>query len=72
MPFLLSVLVGLVTFNVLAILLINYWTGLGLRIKNPHEFVQNLVSVFGFWWTMGLLKSAYTYIKIKYYLSGLA
>ena len=66
MPFLLSVLVGLVTFNVLAILLINYWTGLGLRIKNPHEFVQNLVSVFGFWWTMGLLKSAYTYIKILF------
>ena len=64
MPFLLSVLVGLVTFNALAILVINYWTGLGLPIKNPHEFVQKLVLVFGFWWTVELLQSAYTYIKI--------
>ena len=64
MPFLLSVLVGLVTFNALAILVINYWTGFGLPIKNPHEFVQKLVLVFGFWWTVELLQSAYTYIKI--------
>lgn len=64
MPFLLSVLVGLVTFNALAILVINYWTGLGLPIKNPHEFVQKLVLVFGFWWTVELLQSAHTYIKI--------
>lgn len=64
MPFLLSVLVGLVTFNALAILVTNYWTGLGLPIKNPHEFVQKLVLVFGFWWTVELLLSAYTYIKI--------
>ena len=64
MPFLLSVLVGLVTFNALAILVINYWTGLGIPIKNPHEFVQKLVLVFGFWWTVELLQSAYTYIKI--------
>ena len=64
MPFLLSVLVGLVTFSALAILLINYWTGLGLSIKNPDVFVQLLVSVFGFWWTVELLKSAYSYIKI--------
>ena len=66
MPFLLSVLVGLVTLKVLAILLINYWTGLGLSIKNPREFVQYLVSVFGLWGAMGLLKSAYTYIKILF------
>ena len=66
MPFLLSVLVGLVTLKVLAILLINYWTGLGLPIKNPREFVQYLVSVFGLWGAMGLLKSAYTYIKILF------
>ena len=50
MPFLLSVLVGLVTFSgALAILLINYWTGLGLPIMNPREFFQRLVLVFGFW-----------------------
>ena len=60
MPFLLSVLVGLVTFSALAILLINYC----LSIKNPDVFVQLLVSVFGFWWTVELLKSAYSYIKI--------
>ena len=63
-PFLLSVIGGLVTFSALAILLINYWTGLGLSIKNPDEFVQLLVSLFSFWWTTELLKSAYTYIKI--------
>ena len=63
-PFLLSVIGGLVTFSTLAILLINYWTGLGLSIKNPDEFVQLLVSLFSFWWTTELLKSAYTYIKI--------
>ena len=64
MPFLLSVLVGQVTFSALAILLINYCTVLGLSIKNPDEFVQSLVSVFSFWWTAELLISAYTYIKI--------
>ena len=64
MPFLLSVLVGLVTFNALAILLISFWKGLGLPIENPHEFVQRLVLVFGFWWSVELLKSAYTNIKI--------
>ena len=64
MPFLLSLLGGQVTFSALAILYINYWTGLGLSIKNPDEFVQFLVSVFGFWWTVELLKSAYSYIKI--------
>ena len=65
MPFLLSVLVGLVTFSgALAILLINYWTGLGLPIMNPREFFQRLVLVFGFWWTVKLLKSTYTYIKL--------
>ena len=64
MPFLLSVLVGQVTFNALAILLINFCTGLGLPIENPHEFVQTLVLLFSFWWTMELLKSAYTYFKI--------
>ena len=63
-PFLLSVIGGLVTFSAFAILLINYWTGLGLSIKNPDEFVQSLVSLFSFWWTTELLKSAYTYIKI--------
>ena len=64
MPFLLSVLVGQVTFNALAILLINFCTGLGLPIENPHEFVQTLVLLFSFWWTVELLKSAYTYFKI--------
>ena len=64
MPFLLSVLVGQVTFSALAILLINYCTVLGLSIKNPDEFVQSLVSVFSFWWTAELLISACTYIKI--------
>ena len=64
MPFLLSVLVALVTFSALAVLLITYWTGLGLPIKNPHKFVQTLVLLFSFWWTVELLKSAYTYIKI--------
>ena len=65
MPFLLSVLVGQATFSALAvILLITYWTGLGLPIKNPHKFVQTLVLLFSFWWTAELLKSAYTYIKI--------
>ena len=64
MPFLLSVLVGLVTFSALAILLISFWKGLGRPIKNPHEFVQRLVLVFGFWWSVELLKSAYTNIKI--------
>ena len=64
MPFLLSLLGGQVTFSALAILYVNYWTGLGLSIKNPDEFVQFLVSVFGFWWTVELLKSAYSYIKI--------
>ena len=63
-PFLLSVIGGLVTFSAFAILLVNYWTGLGLSIKNPDEFVQSLVSLFSFWWTTELLKSAYTYIKI--------
>ena len=63
-PFLLSVIGGLVTFSAFAILLVNYWTGLGLSIKNPDEFVQSLVSLFSFWWTSELLKSAYTYIKI--------
>ena len=64
MPFLLSVLVGQATFSALAVLLITYWTGLGLLIKNPHKFVQTLVLLFSFWWTAELLKSAYTYIKI--------
>ena len=64
MPFLLSVLVGQATFSALAVLLITYWTGLGLPIKNPHKFVQTLVLLFSFWWTAELLKSAYTYIKI--------
>ena len=64
MPFLLSVLVGLVTFNALAILLLSFWKGLGRPIENPHEFVQRLVLVFGFWWSVELLKSAYTNIKI--------
>ena len=65
MPFLLSVLGGMqVTSSVLVILLINYWTGLGLSMKKPDEFVQSLVSLFSFWWTVELLKSAYTYIKI--------
>ena len=64
MPFLLSVLVGQATFSALAVLLITYWTGLGLPIKNPHKFVQTLVLLFSFWWTAELLKPAYTYIKI--------
>ena len=64
MPFLLSVLVGLVTFNALAILLISFWKVLGLPFENPHEFVRRLVLVFGFWWSVELLKSAYTNIKI--------
>ena len=64
MPFLLSVLVGQLTFGALAVLLITYWTGLGLPIQNPHEFVETLVLLFSFWWTVELLKSAYTYIKI--------
>ena len=64
MPFLLSVLVGQVTFNALAILLINYWTGLGLSIKNPDKIVQILVLVFSSWWTAELLTSAYTYFRI--------
>ena len=64
MPFLLSVLVGQVTFNALAILLINFCSGLGLPIENPHAFVQTLVLLFSFWWTVELLKSAYTYFKI--------
>ena len=64
MPFLLSVLVGQATFSALAVLLITYWTGLGLPIKNPHKFVQTVVLLFSFWWTAELLKSAYTYIKI--------
>ena len=65
MPFLRSVLGGLlVPSSVLGILLINYWMGLGLSMKKPDEFVQSLVSLFSFWWTVELLKSAYTYIKI--------
>ena len=64
MPFLLSVLVGQLTFTASAILLINYCRGLGLSLKNPDECVQKFLSVFSFWWTAELLKSAYTYIKI--------
>ena len=64
MPFLLSVLVGQATFGAFAVLLITYWTGLGVPIENPHKFVQTLVLLFSFWWTAELLKSAYTYIKI--------
>ena len=68
MPFLLSVLVGQVTFNALAILfLINYWIaaqGLGLSNKNPDKIVQILVLVFSSWWTSELLTSAYTYFRI--------